>query len=154
MSDRMIDIEVDKIYHPQASDHQTALVCAWICGYLKGIQLKILNIKKISSLADYFILADARNSIQARSMANEISRQLKRLKLPRLSLEGNKDGDWILLDAKSVIVHIFVEPAREQYNLEALYAHGIPVPIPHEYYTTSKHSLEMEETAAYFSTIT
>ena len=146
MRDRTIDIEVDKIYHPEASSKQMALACAWICGHLKGAHLKILNIKKISALADYFVLTDASNAVQARSMADEISCQLKRLKQPRLSREGDKDGNWILLDAESIIVHIFVEPAREEYKLDNLYARSTPVSIPHEYYITSEHTQDVEPT--------
>ena len=151
MPDRTIDIEVDKIYHPWASSKQAALASAWICAHLKGTHLKIMDIKKISSLADYFVLADARNSIQACSMANEISRQLKRLKLPDLSREGDRGDNWILLDAGSIMIHIFVEPVREQYKLDTLYNQAIPVPIPHEYYTSSVQLSESEiESAPYF----
>ena len=137
MPNRTIDIEVDKIYHPQATSKQAALACARVCGHLQGFNLKLLDVQKKSSLADYFLIADARNSVQARSMADEITRQLKRLNMPRLSREGDQGEEWVLLDAGSVIVHIFVEPAREHYQLDELYSLAPPVPIPKEYYLTS-----------------
>ena len=139
MPNRTIDIEVDKIYHPQTTSKQAALVCARICGYLQGLNLKLLDVQKNSSLADYFLIVDARNSVQARSIADEITRQLKRLKLPRLSREGDRSEEWILLDAGSVIVHIFVEPSRERYRLDELYSLSRPIPIPQEYYLASEY---------------
>ena len=148
--DRTIDIEVDKIYHPQTSSKQTALACARVCGHLQGFNLKLLDVQKSSSLSDYFLIVDARNSVQARSMADEISRQFRRLKIPRISREGDKGEEWILLDAGSVIVHIFVGPAREHYQLDTLYSHAIPIPIPQEYYLTSgQQSLPKQELEGY-----
>ena len=150
MPNRNIDIEVNKIFHPTASSKEVALISAWICGHFKGTHLKIMDIRKSSTLADYFVLVDARNTVQAHSMANELSRQFKRLKLPRLSQEGTREGQWILLDVGSVIVHIFVEPMREHYQLDNLYAQAQPVPIPQEYYTTDSHTLEKNDALDYF----
>ena len=146
MPDRTIDIEVDKIYHSQKSSKQAALVAAWICGHIKGFHLKILDVTKISSLADYFVLADARNSVQARSIAYEISRQYKRIGLAPLSREGERESEWIVLDSGSVMIHIFVEPAREQYKLDDLYLQATQVPIPRQYYLPPESSPNINAT--------
>ena len=149
MPNHTINIAVNKIYYPQTSGKQAALAAAWICGHLKGIHLKILDIKKSSSLADYFVLTSTRNSIQANSIATEILRQFKRLNFSHLSREGERGDNWILLDASPIIIHIFVESAREQYDLDTLYSQAAQIPIPHEYYTTSGHQAS-RETATYF----
>ncbi|MBT3585421.1 MAG: ribosome silencing factor [Halobacteriovoraceae bacterium] len=112
-----------------------AMTSAWILGNLKGINLKILEVKELSSLADYFILASATNTIQAKAMASEIARQMNRLGYQPLSQEGiQTNADWILMDIGDVIVHIFLETSRAVYDLDGLWREANSIEIPQDYY--------------------
>ena len=90
MSKGYIEKEVDSIIDGQKLEfpQNIAMASAWILGNLKGINLKILDVKKTSSLSDYYVLASAINTTQARAMADTISVQLKRHDVKILSREG------------------------------------------------------------------
>lgn len=136
MSNEYTNKEVDKIVNGKEFEgsQKFAMACAWILGNLKGINLKVLNVGKKSSLADFFILASATNAVQAQSMADEVIVQLKRHGKVCHSKEGQQGADWILLDYDDLIVHIFLESSRGIYNLDNLWTEADSVVIPHSYY--------------------
>jgi ribosome-associated protein len=112
-----------------------AMGAAWIMGNFKGINLKILDLREISSIADFFIIGSASNPTQARAMAEEISSQMRLLGTEALSREGLKQStDWILLDYGDIIIHVFTESARFVYDLDQLYEKAAILPIPESYY--------------------
>lgn len=90
----------------------------------KAIDLTILNIGKVSVVADYFIIITGATKIQVRAIADEIMENAKETGFPLLHKEGYSDGLWILLDYGSVVVHIFQPKEREFYNLERLWSHA------------------------------
>ena len=141
----MIDREVDKIVQAGKSSKQAALANAWICGNFKGTRIKVLDVKKCSSLADYFVLTSVKNTVQAQAMADEIICQMKRLDCVPVRKEGLKGRPWVLIDVGSIIVHIFLEEEREQYDLDSLWEQAIPVPIPQEYYISADHQEDDEK---------
>jgi len=139
MSKEFVSAEVDKIVKDEKLPFpkNMAMASAWLLGNLKGINLKILDVSNTSSLSDYYVLASATNTSQASSMANTILTQLKRHDLNFLSKEGMNGSDWILLDAGDIIIHIFLDTAREVYGLESLWTEAEPVEIPQSYYFSS-----------------
>lgn len=147
MSSEYINSEVDKIYNN--SDYEfplnAALAATWILGNFKGTNLKVLDVRKTSSLSDFYILASASNTVQSKSMADEISNQLKRKELPPRSIEGKENADWILLDHGDILVHIFLENTREVYDLDDLWKDCKQVEIPQEYYFSDGHDEAPEE---------
>lgn len=136
MSQDYIDCEVDKIFSNNdfKDSLRPAMAGAWIIGNFKGLNLKVLDVRKTSSLADYFIIASATNLNQAKSMANEIVVQIKNHGVNPLSKEGFNDTDWVLIDFGDVIFHIFQEISRDVYDLDGLWSDASPVKIPDEYY--------------------
>ena len=145
MSNEFINNEIDKIFNSKEFDFplNISMASAWILGNLKGINLKVLDMQKTSTLADYFVLASATNIIQAKSMAEELSFQYRRLGFPLLSKEGMSDSDWLLLDSGDVITHIFLESSRDVYGLEELWSKAPTVKIPEDYYYSSEKSIEV-----------
>ncbi|MBI3754542.1 MAG: ribosome silencing factor [Deltaproteobacteria bacterium] len=81
----------------------------------------ILNISKLSSIADYLLICSAASDRQVQAIANSIEEGLKKKKARPLSMEGIREGHWALIDYGDVIAHIFLEPVREFYNLEGLW---------------------------------
>ena len=89
----------------------------------------ILNIGKLSSIADYLLICSASSDRQVQSIANSIEDGLKKKKVRSLSVEGVREGRWALIDYGDVIAHIFLEPVREFYNLEGLWPEAPRVEI-------------------------
>ena len=137
MSQEFIDGKVKAIF--KDSQHpfplNMAMACAWIMANLKGINLKILDVKELSSLSDYFVLASASNKIQVQAMFQEIITQLKKNGIKDVpTREGHIESPWILVDAKDVIIHIFLESHRDVYDLDHLWREAKQIKIPEEYY--------------------
>ena len=137
MSREYVTKEVNAIYTDKnlAEPLNMAMAAAWIMGNFKGLNLKVLDLRNQSSIADLFVIGSASNPTQASAMAEEISVQMRNLGIEALSREGLKQStDWILLDYGDVIIHVFHEPARTIYDLDLLYKNAISVEIPESYY--------------------
>jgi ribosome-associated protein len=118
-----------------------AMASAWIMGNFKGLNLKVLDLRKVSGIADFFVIGSASNPTQASAMAEEISHQMRLNGVEALSREGMKTNtDWILLDYGDIIVHVFHEPSRTVYDLEQLYKNSISIDIPESYYFSTPES--------------
>lgn len=131
-----ISKEIDKIINNQKYEFplNIAMSSAWLMAHFKGLNLKIIQVKDISSIADYFIIGSANNPVQAFSMSDELIHQLKQRNQPLISREGGRDSDWILLDFGDIIVHIFQDSVREVFDMEELWKDAPHVAIPNEFY--------------------
>jgi ribosome-associated protein len=87
----------------------------------KARDLLILDIRKSSSFADYFIICSGRSDRQVQGIAGSVEECLKEKKIYPLGIEGFREGKWILMDYGDVIAHIFYEPIREFYGLEEIW---------------------------------
>lgn len=88
----------------------------------KGVQIRILHVTDLTSVADYFILSTVRNSKQAQAAADEVEEQMKAAGETILRHEGYREGEWILLDFGDIIVHIFTDEERRRYELDHLWS--------------------------------
>ncbi|MDP7320245.1 MAG: ribosome silencing factor [Bacteriovoracaceae bacterium] len=134
MSSAYIEKELDKIVASSEFPQNMALASAWVIAHFKGINIKIYDVKESSSLCDYNIIASAENTTQARSMVDEIVRNLRKHEVEILSLEGMAEADWILLDMGDIIVHIFQDLSRDIFDLDSLWHKYEQLPIPQEFY--------------------
>ena len=87
----------------------------------KGMDIKLLRIGDISSLADYFIICTATSTPHVRALYDEVDKQLSMAGMPPIRREGYRNSNWLLLDFGCMIVHIFQKETREFYNLERLW---------------------------------
>lgn len=118
-----------------------AMASAWIMGNFKGLNLKVLDLRNVSGIADFFAIGSASNPTQASAMAEEISHQMRTNGIEALSKEGLKHStDWILLDYGDLIVHVFHESARTVYDLDHLYKNALSIEIPESYYFSTPES--------------
>ena len=88
----------------------------------KGMDIKLLRIEKISSLADYFIICTGTVNTHVKTLCDYAEYTLEQLGEPMLGREGHRGNSWELLDFGSIVVHVFTEEAREFYALERLWA--------------------------------
>ena len=86
----------------------------------KGNDIKVIKIDELTIVADYFIIATANSNTHVRALAEEVEYQLEEAGIPADHVEGRATG-WVLLEYKGVVVHIFLEEARNYYNLERLW---------------------------------
>ena len=90
----------------------------------KGQDIKIIDIQPVSFLADYFIIADGSNVNQVQAMADNVEEMLAKVGCECRQIEGYQSGNWILMDYKDVIVHIFCREDRLFYDLERIWRDG------------------------------
>ncbi len=135
-----VEQEVKKIYEDKSLDFplNMAMASVWILGNLKGINLKILDVSKSSSLSDYFVLASASNITQMKSMAAQVADLLKENGATVISKEGLNSTDWLLIDCADIIIHIFLESSRSIYDLDNLWKDAKSIEIPSSYYFSSE----------------
>ena len=96
---------------------------------MKAKDIRLINIQEISSLGDYFVIASASNTTQVKAIADEIEDQMTKQGIEPNRVEGRQSAQWILLDYYDVMVHIFLEEARNFYNLERLWSDAPQVDI-------------------------
>lgn len=101
----------------------------------KAYDLVLVEVREVTSIADYFIICSGRSDRQVQSIAQGIEENLAEMEVSPLSVEGMSRGQWVLMDFSDVIVHIFYQPLREFYDLEGLWAHAPRVELPEPYAT-------------------
>ena len=87
----------------------------------KAIDLVVLDVRKLTSVSDIFIICSGRSNRQVSAIADHIQVSLKKHAIKPLNVEGQKEGHWVLLDYGHVIIHVFYEPVRAFYDLEGLW---------------------------------
>ncbi len=86
----------------------------------KANDIKIIEIKELTIVADYFVICTANSNTHVRALADEVEFQLGEAGIAPDHIEGRATG-WVLLEFEGVCVHIFLEDARNYYNLERLW---------------------------------
>ena len=144
MSQEYIKTEIDKVFKEYEKNDRSlafAMATAWIMGHFKGFNLKVLKLPKENPLADYFVICSTTNTMQSNAIADEVGDHLNRLGITHSGKEGKHQADWILLDFKEIIVHVFLDHARDAYSLEERWSKGDIVKIPDHFY----HELPQEK---------
>ncbi|MBW2538420.1 MAG: ribosome silencing factor [Deltaproteobacteria bacterium] len=87
----------------------------------KASRVVALDVRELSSVADVFLICSGRSNRQVSAIADFVKVDLKKHGIKPMSVEGMKEGHWVLLDYGHVIIHIFYEPVRNIYDLEGLW---------------------------------
>ena len=88
----------------------------------KGMDIKLLKIDKVSSLADYFLICTGTSNTHVKTLCDYAEYVFEQLGEPMLGREGHRGNSWELLDFGCIVVHVFTQEAREFYALERLWA--------------------------------
>jgi len=83
--------------------------------------IKVLDLREITTFADFFVVCSGANARQIQAIADEIETDLKKLGEYPLSVEGYQNAEWVLVDYGDYLIHIFTEKARQYYDLERLW---------------------------------
>jgi ribosome-associated protein len=102
-----------------------ARLAAEACEDRKAVDIRLIRVDTVSSLADWFVICSGLSDVQVRAIARSVEDKLEQ-SLDRLPLrrEGQREGHWVLLDYGEVIVHVLTPAEREYYDLEAFWGHG------------------------------
>ena len=107
-----------------------ATLCAAHALEKKAHHVRILELKGLSTLTDYLVIASGRSDRQVQAIAEEVRLGLKQGHdtMP-LAVEGMRDGRWVLIDYGDVMVHVFQDPVREFYDLDGLWREARELPV-------------------------
>lgn len=98
----------------------------------KAQNVVVLDLREVTSFTDYFVICTGTNSRQNQAISDEVHLRLKKRGELPVSLEGFENGEWVLQDYGDFIVHVFLPPTREFYDLERLWRHAKRVTVPPE----------------------
>jgi ribosome-associated protein len=96
----------------------------------KATNIVVLDVRKITSIADVFIICSGRSNRQVSAIAEFIQTDLKKHGIRAINVEGKKEGHWVLLDYGHVVIHVFYEPVRAFYDLEGLWVDARRIKTP------------------------
>ena len=88
----------------------------------KGMDIKLLKIDRVSSLADYFLICTGTSNTHVKTLCDYAEYTLEQLGETMLGREGHRGNSWELLDYGTIVIHVFTTEAREFYALERLWA--------------------------------
>ncbi len=91
----------------------------------KADDIKVIDIRGLSVMADYFIVASGGSQNQLLAMQNEVDKEMYTHGIHAKQVEGNRSSTWILMDYEDVIVHLFSQDDRLFYNLEKIWQDGV-----------------------------
>ncbi|NIS74505.1 MAG: ribosome silencing factor [Deltaproteobacteria bacterium] len=95
----------------------------------KAENIKLLDIREFSNIADYFFICSGNSDRQVTTIAENIIENLKKLHIRPQGLEGLKQGRWIVIDYIDTVVHIFYEQVREFYEIDELWSFGVELKV-------------------------
>jgi len=94
----------------------------------KSLSTIVLDVRQVTLIADYFVIAGGDSTNQVRAIVDSIDEELSKLGYRQRSIEGKADGRWVLLDYGDIIVHVLHEKERSFYKLEQFWNNGLIVP--------------------------
>ena len=95
----------------------------------RALEIKVINIENVSTLALYFIIASGTNHNQVQAMADNVDETLGRAGYEPKQIEGYQNANWILMDYRDIVIHIFDEENRLFYDLERIWRDGTVVEV-------------------------
>lgn len=106
---------------------EVARLAAEVASEKQASDILVLDIRRVTVLADYFVICSAQTERQLQTVVEELERQLTEAGVELLGREGTADSGWAVLDFGDVIVHVFRPQERAYYRLEEVWSEGTPV---------------------------
>ena len=111
----------------EKTSKQAALAAVEALENKKAEDIRIIDISKVSPIADYFVICNGKNRNQVQAMSDHVEETLGRMGFDRRPIEGYEGANWILMDYHDVIIHIFDTENRSFYDIERIWRDGTEV---------------------------
>ena len=98
----------------------------------KAKDIMVLDVKKITTLTDFFIICTSESNPQTKALKDHVYRELRALGQRPLNMEGSENSGWIVLDYFNIIIHIFSKEQRDYYQIERLWGDAKIIKIKNE----------------------
>jgi len=106
---------------PAAAKHSLRSVVLDALDDMKALEVKVLDVRGLTDIADYMVIASGTSDRHVRSVAQRVVEKTKEAGFRPHGVEGQQDGDWVLIDLHEYIVHVMLPRVREFYGLEKLW---------------------------------
>ncbi len=113
--------------YPALSPFEVAVVAANAAEAKKSLNTRILEVNKISSVADYFVLCTGESTVQLKAIADAVQEAMDTLGYKPIGQERDRIGKWTLLDFGEIVVHVMHPQARDFYRIEDFWNHATPI---------------------------
>lgn len=102
---------------------------------VKGQDIDILDLRELeNTVCDYFVICNGNSNTQVNAISNSIQKVVsKEIKEKPWHIEGNENGEWVLMDYVDIVVHVFQKEIRDYYNIESLWGDAKITSIPSKY---------------------
>jgi ribosome-associated protein len=98
-----------------------AILASKIIKQRKAVNPILFEVGKMTSIADYFLIASGNSSRQVQSISRHLVKEMRNNGYKAYGIEGEQEGHWVLIDYGDLVIHIFFQPTREFYDLEGLW---------------------------------
>jgi len=102
--------------------NEVAAIAAKALDDKKGVDIRLLETAKVTSLADHFLICTGTSNTHVKALCDAVEKALDEAGEPALRREGHRSGTWVLLDYGCLVVHVFTEETRQFYDLERLWS--------------------------------
>jgi ribosome-associated protein len=97
---------------------------------MKAVNVKVLDVRGLTDIADTMVIASGNSDRHVRSIADRVVEKAKAAGFRPLGTEGERDGEWVLVDLQDIILHVMLPRVREFYGLERLWDNGTEASAP------------------------
>ena len=108
---------------------EIALTAARTMEEKKGLNIKLLEVTEVTTLAEYFLICTGTSSTQIKTLCDAVEEAVEACGEPLLHREGHRSGTWVLLDFGSLVCHVFTDETRSFYDLERMWNDAKPVAL-------------------------
>ncbi|MBW1997530.1 MAG: ribosome silencing factor [Deltaproteobacteria bacterium] len=106
-----------------------ALLCLRIVKERKAINPILIEVGRLTSVTDYFLIASGSSTTQVQAISRHLSTRMREEGFRAYGVEGEQEGNWVLMDYGDVVIHVFYEPVRAYYDLEGFWIEATRIDV-------------------------